>query len=64
MEKCNENKCGSEKESCYSTGCDMTDAMLRLADKAWEELMLEKMKTSRKEELFFHANKFIKEHTG
>ena len=27
-------------------------------------IMLEKMKTSRKEELFFHADKFIKEHTG
>lgn len=26
-------------------------------------IMLEKMKTSRKEELFFHADKFIKEHT-
>ena len=44
MENCNENKCSSQKESCHSTGCDMTDAMLRLADKAWEELMLEKMK--------------------
>ena len=44
MENCNENKCSTEKESCHSTGCDMTDAMLRLADKAWEELMLEKMK--------------------
>ena len=27
-------------------------------------IMLEKMKPSRKEELFFHADKFIKEHTG
>lgn len=44
MEKCNENKCSIEKESCHDTGCCMTDAMLRLADKAWEELMLEKMK--------------------
>jgi deoxyribodipyrimidine photolyase-related protein len=26
-------------------------------------IMLEKMKISRKEELFFHADKFIKEHT-
>ena len=44
MEKCTENKCGGEKSSCHDTGGCMTDAMLRLADKAWEKLMVEKMK--------------------
>ena len=60
MEKCNENKCGSEKESCYSTGCDMTDAMLRLADRAWEELMIEKMKRSFEEHNGERMNKIAK----
>jgi len=44
MENCNENKCVPESSSCHSTGCDMTDKMLHLADRAWEALMLEKMK--------------------
>ena len=37
---CNEgSKCGSQ-----STGCEMTDMMLNLADEAWKQLMMEKMK--------------------
>lgn len=44
MENCNENKCNTKKECCHNTGCPMTDGMLRLADKAWEQLMIEKMK--------------------
>ena len=41
---------GCEKENCCKKErkhdmCDMTSGMMRMADKAWEELMLQKMKS-------------------
>jgi hypothetical protein len=44
MENCESNKCVKTDNNCHSTGCDMTDAMLCLADQAWESLMIDKMK--------------------
>lgn len=44
---CKDGSCGSKqstKEKCGSSGCQMTDMLVGLADRAWEELMLEKMK--------------------
>ena len=41
---CNENSCETQKDSCHSSGCEMTDKLMKLADKAWKELMIEKMK--------------------
>ena len=42
---CNENDTKSSgcQKDC-STGCEMTDMLMKMADKAWEELMVEKVK--------------------
>jgi len=45
---CDENQCNTES-SCQdntkcSSGCEMTDMLMKLADNSWEELMKEKMK--------------------
>lgn len=40
-ESCNNGSCNSKSPK---TGCEMTDMLMRMADKAWEELMMEKMK--------------------
>ena len=49
--ECNENKCETTKQSscntkksCCSSGCPMTDGIFKLAEDAWSELMVEKMK--------------------
>ena len=40
-----ETKSGSTKDnSCQSSGCEMTDKLVHLAERAWEELLIEKMK--------------------
>lgn len=47
-----EDKCCKSKESCdskpkkqcYGSGCDMTDHVVKMANMAWEQLMIEKMK--------------------
>ncbi len=38
---CNEEKCETTPKE---TGCEMTDMMMCLADEAWKQLMIEKMK--------------------
>ena len=48
MGECN-TSCDDEKGKCEdgkteSSGCDVTDEVMGLADEAWEELMKEKMK--------------------
>lgn len=46
MTECNENSCNEQSECSNSkgTGCEMTDMMMCLADEAWKQLMVEKMK--------------------
>ena len=41
-----ENSCDTQKkqDSCHSSGCEMTDKLMHLAEKAWEKLLIEKMK--------------------
>ena len=43
---CKPKSCCKEKskKDCYGSGCDMTDHIVKIADRAWEHLMLEKMK--------------------
>ena len=46
-EECNKGSCEQESQSqCGSkgSGCEMTDMMMHLADQAWSQLMIEKMK--------------------
>jgi len=38
-------KSGKEDKDCCETGDPMCDMMVKLADSAWEELMMEKMKS-------------------
>lgn len=42
MGECKEEQC-EDKNKC-STGCEMTDEMMCLANQAWADLMKEKMK--------------------
>ena len=51
MKECEDNKCEikekhchEKKKSCCSSGCEMTDMLMRQADQAWNEVVVEKMK--------------------
>jgi hypothetical protein len=39
-----EQKCNEQKKECHSSGCDFTDMLMRQADRAWNEVVIEKMK--------------------
>ncbi|MBT7902710.1 hypothetical protein HN587_02530 [Candidatus Woesearchaeota archaeon] len=49
MENCNEkqNECSTKScapKQCTSSGCEMTDKMMSLAEQAWSDLLKDKMK--------------------
>ena len=41
---CSTTSCNTKESHWCNSGCDMTDGLMKMADKAWEQLMLEKMK--------------------
>ena len=40
---CSTSSCAPKKTKGCGSGCEMTDGLMRMADKAWEQLMLQKM---------------------
>ena len=50
---CEESRC----EEKSSTGCEMTDMMMGIADHAWEELMKEKIKKEFEKQIGERMNK-------
>ena len=41
--ECKENECKPKKDCC-SSGCEMTDGIIKTAGEAWNQLLVEKMK--------------------
>ena len=51
MEECKDSKCEINEKHCHekknsscSSGCDFTDMLMKQADRAWNEVVIEKMK--------------------
>ena len=41
---CDETTSCEKKKNCCGTGCSMTDEMIHLAERAWQEVLIEKIK--------------------
>lgn len=62
-EKYENNCCDNEeccKNECESTGCEMTDKLMMLADHAWNQALIEKMKKELEKTHGAHMNEIAK----